>query len=238
MPFVAPGLHEFTVLEVGPSLALIVDELAVREERPPATIERRPDPEGEVVHDGRREVLDVHRAAGQVDDRWAVDELADPHRAGRPADGGRQATIEGTAPDGDDRQGPAADLDGDLPEGPASDDAIDAAVGDRDRALDDGDVAVREAVHGLDPGPLGSGPGGGHERLVIVDGEDLEDEVADGRVRCSQEGLGVAGAVLALQPDDGDARGTGDGPSDPRPVGGRQGEGGGHQGPELEEATP
>src|SRR5664279_1410714 len=42
----------------------------------------------------------------------------------------------------------------------------------------------------------------GHERVVVVERDDVEDEVPDGRVGASEHALDAARAFLQLKPDD------------------------------------
>ena len=64
---VAPGLDVLAGVEVRAPLAVVVDRLAVGEQRPAARVERRPALEGQVVDDERGQVLDVDRAGREVD---------------------------------------------------------------------------------------------------------------------------------------------------------------------------
>ena len=49
-------------------------------------------------------------------------------------------------------------------------------------------------------GGLGLCAGGGHQRLVIIERDDVEDQVRDVGCGGAKKGLGAAGAVLEVQP--------------------------------------
>ena len=110
---------------------------------------------------------------------------------------------EGRArPDGDGGGGAAADLAGDVERRPAADRAIRAVGAGRNRALDDGDVAAGPSLTVVVQVLLGLVAGGGHDRLVVVDRQHVEDDLGRRRAAGPQEGLGVARAVLELEPDE------------------------------------
>ncbi len=105
----------------------------------------------------------------------------------------------------------------------------------RDRALDHGDVLAGQVVDRLVPRLLGLVAGRGHQGLVVVDRQDVEDDLGRRRVLGAQEGFRVAGAVLELEPDEGGLRLGRDRLGD---LGGSrlgQGQEPGHRGAELRE---
>jgi hypothetical protein len=75
----------------------------------------------------------------------------------------------------------------------------------------------------------------GHDDLVILPGEELEDEVADGGVSGAEHGLGVAGAVLEFEPDQDGALGLVECRDHGVDVAWRKGEDRGHAGAEFHE---
>lgn len=85
---------------------------------------------------------------------------------------------------------------------------------------------------------LGLPARGGHNRLVIVHREQVEDDLRDGGIRGAQERLGIAGAVLELQPHQGQARRGLERRGDRAGVARRQGQHGGHEAAKLEELAP
>ena len=82
-----------------------------------------------------------------------------------------------------------------------ADRAVGAVGAGRDRALDHRDVGAGVGRRGLGQRLLGLVAGRRHDRLVIVDRERVQDDVGNRRPRRAQERLGVAGAVLELEPD-------------------------------------
>ena len=172
---VSPRLDVLTGVVVRASLAVVVDRLAVGEQRPPVVIERRPALEREVVHEERREVLDVRRARGQVDEVLdARHRVGDAKRSGwigrrrrKPAEGRARA-------DGNRGRRVAADLPRNGQGRLAADRAVGAVGARRNRPLDDGDVAAGTLVHGLVAVLLRLVSGGGHDRLVVVERQHVE----------------------------------------------------------------
>jgi hypothetical protein len=84
---------------------------------------------------------------------------------------------------------------------------------------------VAPAFEGVGEGGLGLAAGRGHEGLVVVQGDLVQDEVADARAVRPQQRLGVTGAALELQPHHRRAVRCGEGVGDVLGVGRRQGEG-------------
>ena len=84
------------------------------------------------------------------------------------------------------------------------------------------------------PGLLGLVTGGGHDRLMVLQGDHVQHQLGHGGLVGPQEGLGVPGAVLEFEPDDGNPVVL-DGPGDLGDEGGRKGQGGGHGGTEFKE---
>ena len=161
-PLVAPGHDELAELEVGAPLALVVDEAAVGEERPMRGVGRRPRLEGQVVDDRGGQVVDVDRAAGQVDQRGRPTRPSrDPDRPGRAA--ARRAGAppsKAHEPTAIVARAPAQTSRTMSPEGPAADHAVRRRRrASRDGPLDDRDVAVRRTASIVsDPGELGRRP--------------------------------------------------------------------------------
>ena len=145
--FVAPRFDVLAGVEVRAPLAVVVDRLAVGEQRPAVAIERRPALEGQVVDEQRGEVLDVGRARRQVDQ---VLHARAPRRRRRARRSG-WARPPGMPPNA--AQVPIAIVAAALPQTSramsSADAPADRAVGavgaGRNRALDDRDVGARRA---------------------------------------------------------------------------------------------
>ena len=108
MARVAPGFHVLAGVVVRTPLAVVVDRFAVGKEWASVLVERRPPLERQVVHDERRQVLDVRRAGRQVDEGLeARDGVGDRQRARRIGRCRRQPAERGAGADGN-RRGRAA----------------------------------------------------------------------------------------------------------------------------------
>src|SRR5487761_2152771 len=140
---VAPRQHVLAGVEVGPPLALVVEELAVGEERTAHGVSGRQTVEREVVDDRRGEVLDVHRAPGEVDHLRPRDDIGDASCPGWPAVRRWQPAVECARSDRDGQERVVADLLHRGEEGLAAHQAVDPSVGQRDRPFHDRDVLAR-----------------------------------------------------------------------------------------------
>ena len=236
-PLVTPGQRELAELEERPALAPVVDEVRVGEERATHRVRRRELSEGEVVDDRGDEVLHVERAPGQRHQLPVSNQRTDPAGPGPAATGSRGPTIERARAHGQGGQGPVADLTDHVGDRAAALQTERTARARRDGPLDHGEVALRVTLHRVGAGQLGGGPRRREERLVVLHRQRLEQERSDGRIRRPQEGLRVAAAPLAADPDDRQAGGAGHGRGDPRRVAGWEREGGGHRRGELEERS-
>ncbi len=110
MPFVAPLGDESAGVVVRAALALIVNDAAVGEQRPVVLIERGQIVEGQVMHQHRRRIGRIVRAAGHVDHLDPGHGLLNAQRAGRIGLGADQPAVERAGAHGDGGRGVAADL--------------------------------------------------------------------------------------------------------------------------------
>src|SRR5487761_2064841 len=140
---VSPRQHVLAGVEVGPPLALVVEELAVGEERAAHGVSGRQTVEREVVDDRRGEVLDVHRAPGEVDHLRPRDDIGNAICPGWPAVRRWQPAVECARSDRDGQERVVADLLHRGEEGLAAHQAVDPSVGQRDRPFHDRDVLAR-----------------------------------------------------------------------------------------------
>ncbi len=136
---------------------------------------------------------------GRLIDRYPRDHVGDPDRAGGVRAGRGQSPGGRAGAHRDDGDGAAGGLLQALPRCPPADHAEGAVAAERDRTLDHDDVPA--GGDGVGERLLRPGAGGRHDRLVVVQRDGVEDDVADARVAGPQERLGVTGAVLELQPD-------------------------------------
>ena len=190
---------------MGAALAVVVDTLAVGEERPAEVVDGRKLAEGQHVDQGGGEILRVQRTARQIDDRRAGNHVPDPHRPGGIGGGSRDVAESGAAADGDGRLGVAHHLLQGVDRALAADGTVDAAVFAGDGALDDADVLALVLLHRRLLGGFGLVAGRSHQRLVVFQGDQIEDDRGGGRLVGAQEGFRIAGAVLKFEPDHGDA---------------------------------
>src|SRR5450759_242207 len=80
---VVERLDELSCVEMCAARALVMDALAVGEERPPLAIHGRQAPERQVVHDGRGDRIPDWWTARDVHDRPVLDDVTHAHRARR-----------------------------------------------------------------------------------------------------------------------------------------------------------
>jgi hypothetical protein len=79
--------------------------------------------------------------------------------------------------------------------------AVDAVGFGRDRAFHHQHVLALVGLHRRLARGFGLVPGGGHQGLVVVERDDVEDQLFQGRVLGAQQRLGATGAFLEVQPD-------------------------------------
>jgi len=199
--FVVEGLDKQTGVEVGATVAGVVDAARVEGLRAVHRIELRDLAEGEHMHHHARHNLGDGRTARHVDQRLAADEALDADSAGGVGPGGLHATGIGAGAPGDDRLGVFGCFFEDLPRAFAADAAI-GVVFRRHRAFNREDVSARILLHGVFQALLGLVAGGGHQRLGVVERNVVEEQGLDNRVVDADERLAATGALLQVQPDD------------------------------------
>ncbi len=86
--------------------------------------------------------------------------------------------------------------------------AVDAVVRRGDGALDHGDILALVLAHDAFQGGFRLLARTRHDDLVILPGQQIEDEFGHGGVAGAQHRFGVARAILELQPDEHGALGT------------------------------
>ncbi len=160
-----------------------------------------------------------------------------PTDPGRATGSRRGAAVHGTRADGDGGQGATAHLPDDIAERAPANGAVDPVVPDGDGPLHDGEIAARCDLLHVATGLLGGRAGASHERLVVLDRDQVEEQFCRRRVRSLEEGPRLSPTPLAAQPDHGDPRRRRDRCRDPRRIGHRQGERRCHRCRELEEGT-
>jgi len=187
-------------VEVGAALAVLMDDAAVGELGPAELIDGGQAAEGEEMHHRGKEVVGVGRTAGDRHHRLA-EHVADAGGAGRVRLGGGHAAPGGAGADGDDGGGIGRALLHHVDGLVAADLAVDAVVLDRDGALDHQDILALVGLHGGLARGFGLVAGGGHQGLVVIERNDVEDEFLQGRMLGAQQRFGAAGAFLEVQPD-------------------------------------
>jgi hypothetical protein len=150
---------------------------------------------------------------------------------------GGDPTVGGARARGDDGRSVARDVLDDLDAGVpgGSDRQVVAAVGDRDRALEDGDVLAVVALDGGLEDVLGRLARGRHQDLGVLEADEVEQQRVDAGVGVADERHAVAGAGLQLLPDHRQAGGELRGASDAQVEDRRQREGRGGDRDHLQE---
>src|SRR5450759_2787420 len=182
--------------------ALIVDTLAVGEERPPLAVHGGETSERQIVHDCRGDHIADWRTTGDVHDRPVLDDVAHAHRARRVWARSLHAPPVRTRADGKDRGGAVSRFLHQILGGAPTYHRIDAAFLRRDRPGDHEHVLPLVGGHRALLGPFDSFTSACHERVIVVERYHVEEKVADGRVGRAEHALDAAGTLLQLQPDD------------------------------------
>lgn len=123
----------------------------------------------------------------------------------------REAAERGAGADRDDGAGVVRRLLHQVEGGAPADLAIDPVVLGRDGPFDDEDVLAVVLPHGLLAGLFGQMAGGGEERFVIIERDQIDDQFVESRMARAQQGFRAAGALLEGEPDDGGALALGHG---------------------------
>ena len=189
------------------------------------------------MHRRGEEVVGIGRAAGDGHHRLAKD-VGHAGGTGRVRVRGRHAAPGGAGADGNHRGGVGRALLQQVDGLVAADLAVDAVLGDRNRAFHHQDVLALVGLHGRLAGGFRLVAGGGHQRLVVVERDDVENEFFQGRVLGAQQRLRTARAFLEVQPDHRRPLGFLDRFGDGRLGAGRQAERGRRGRAELHELAP
>ena len=181
--------------------ALVMDAFAVGEERSPLAIHGRQAPERQVVHDGRGDRIPDWWTARDVHDRPVLDDVTHAHRARRVGARRLHAPPVRARADGKDRGGALSCFLQQIFGGAPTYHGIDPAFLPGDRPGDHEHVLPLVGGHRTLFGPLDSRTGPCHERMVVVERDDVEEKITDGRVGGAEYALDAAGTLLQLQPD-------------------------------------
>ena len=196
MAVIAEFQGEAAGVEMRAPLAVFVNQPAIGELGPVLHIQRRRLAEGQNVQDGREEVVGIGGAAGDIDHRFAGKDLMHRFRQGRIGVARRNAAPGRAGTDGDDRRRAFRRLLDNFEDRLAGDHAIDAAIFGRDRAVHHQHELAPVLLHGLGLVRLGLMAGSGAEGLVIVEGDQVENQGFERRMVGAQQRLGAAGAFL------------------------------------------
>jgi hypothetical protein len=188
--------------------AVVVDPPVVGEQRAVLIVQGRQCATGDVLQHHAEQGVGAGRATRQIHDGPVGDDRIHAHRAGGVGVGRRHAAERGTGTDGDDRGRARGHLLHGVQPGATGQRHVLAMEFGGDRTLDHQHVLAVVGVHGVMQCGLGLVAGRGHEGLVVVQRDQVEDERADVRLGRAQQGLAAAGAVLHVQPDH---RGAGSG---------------------------
>ena len=182
-------------------LAIVVNPLAVGEFRPAETVHGRGRAEGQVMDDGPGQVVDIHRAAGQVDDGFPGEQFTNRPGPGRIGVGRGQSAVSGTVADRDHHTGVAADLFENLHGRVPADGTVGSFGAGRDRPFDDADILSPVFFEcGLFAG-FGLMSGRRHDGFMIVQGDVIQNQFPDPGTVGAEQRFGVAGAILKFEPD-------------------------------------
>jgi len=198
---VAELLYETPGIKVRPPRAVLMNVTVVGELWPPFFVELRQRAGRGKLQDHPEQRVRIRRTAGKIDDRLVRQEINHAHRAGRIRVGRGNPSPGGARADGDDRRRFSCDVVEDLHGGPPGELHVNALIPGRDRALDDADVLAGVFVYGFRECCFGLLARPRHQRLVVFERDDVQNQIAQVRVGRPEQRLGAAGAVLKCQPD-------------------------------------
>jgi len=166
---VVERLDELTGVEVGAARALVVDARPVGEQRPAVVVELGHAPEGEDVHDRRRDYVADRRAARDVHHRLVLDNGVDADSARRIGSRRLDVAPVRARTNGDHRLRVARRLFQDRLGGATTDRRVNPAVVERNRARDHQQVLPLVLRHRALQRGLGLVAGGGHDVVLVVE---------------------------------------------------------------------
>ncbi len=234
---VAPYLHVLAGVEVGSPLAIVVDPLAVGEQGPSLAVRVWKLAEGQVVDKGGGQVVRVEGTAGEIDYPGARYRVLHTHRTGRVRSGCRNAAAGRAGAHGNSGEGVAAHLTGHGKGRFSSHAAVDAAVLQGYGPFHHGNVLATLLPDRLPQVFLGLPARGGHEGLVVIKGQDIQDDLGNRGVGGPQKRLRITGAVLEFKPDERGTLHIVQGAGDLRGKSGGKSQGRGHGRAELQEVA-
>ena len=203
MSFVAERRGESSCIEVSAPRTIFVDDAVVREFRSAVLIQFRQPSHGDVLQNHGQQVVGIRRAAGKIDDWFSRNHGVNANRAGRIRIGGRNSAPGSTGPYGDHSRGLRGDFFDDLNGGLSTQLHVNAVVLGGNRTFDHENVFASIVLDGRAQSRFGLRARSGHQRLVIVERDYVENQMADVGSGGSQQGFRAAGAILKVQPDDG-----------------------------------
>ncbi len=199
---VAPLPDILPRIEMGFPLAVVMNLLSEREKGPPQGIDCGRDSKGQVVDERRRDVLGIDGSAGEVYDGRPGDHVPHPDSAGGIRVGLRDAAESGAGPHREGGDGVPAHLPDDIDGTAACDTAICAILSQRDGTLDRREVVSFVVFQHVGERPRSLRAGRCHDGLAVVEGQDIEDQFGDGRLRGPQQRFRISRAALTLNPDE------------------------------------
>ncbi len=200
---VAEFQRETAGIEMSAALAIFVDEPAVGEERAAQFIDGRQFAEGEEVNHGGKEIVRVRRTAGNGHDVVAAERFGDANRARRVWRRGGHAAPGSAGAYRNDRSRTRSRLASKLKRGLAADLAINTAVLHGNGAFDHEQILALVLLHRGLLGGLDLVAGGGEQRLVVVERDDIEDQLFERGMLGAKHRFRAARAFLVVQPDNG-----------------------------------
>src|SRR6266702_6095244 len=201
MGIITPMLDILSGVEMRTPLAVVVNALAVCEQRAPLTVQRRNFAEHQVMYYRGGQVICVARAAGAVDDGSARHRIPDADSAGRIGHGGGNTAKGSAGSDSDCRRGAAADPPDDIQMRLAAGAAVDSVILHRNGALDDANIFAFVLGDGVFKRFLGLVTSGRHDGFMVVNRQDVKHDLTDGRIGGPQQRFRIAGAALEFDPD-------------------------------------
>ena len=202
-PLIVEGLSEQTLVEKTHPRAAVVHGVAVDRQRPIQGVQRRQATEGHEMRQGRGDRFRQRRAPWQVDQRTPgktaiVHQVLDANCACRVGIGGWQTAECGAGADRDHHLCSFHRFDQDIEVGTTGDRGTGALAAQRHGTVDDKEITA--GTRCLVTRRLSGGAAGGLQRVMVVEGNEIEDQGLEGRGIGAGQRLGTTGAFLEGQP--------------------------------------
>jgi hypothetical protein len=201
MTFIAPLFNKTARIIMSPSLALVMNNIAVREQRAIVLVEGGKFVERQIVDKDCCGIDRIVGAATQIHNLHAWDGLLQPYGARRIWVRSNQASIPRASADRNVSCRIGAYVPRNVESGLAANRAVHTIIRRWDRTFHDSDVCALVLPNHSFESCFGLFARARHDQFVVFPGEKIKHEFSDGWVAGAQHRFRVARAILKFEPN-------------------------------------